>query len=97
MSSNNVVMGTEPSALDKLYDAALDHMRNPPPSMQMPQPSDLRVLALALGGYAMWLERDPNTYDADALAREIEKVGVIDSDEWRPAPWVLEAVKALRG
>lgn len=49
----------------------------------LPQPSDLRVLALALEAYATWLDRDPNTYDADELARALEKTGVIDHHEWQ--------------
>lgn len=62
----------------------------------MPQPSDLRVLALALEAYATWLERDPNTYDADELARALEKVGVIDHYEWEPSSWVVEAVMVMK-
>lgn len=62
----------------------------------MPQPSNLRVLALALEAYATWLERDPSTYDADALARELEKAGVVDHYEWAPSSWVIEAIHWLR-
>lgn len=62
-----------------------------------PQPTELRMLALALEGYAAWLERDPSTYHADGLAQTLEKVGVIEPNEWRPAPWVIEAVKAMHG
>ena len=90
-------MSNKTTTAEQLEQASAAARNDAKSKVAIPQPSDLRVLALALESYATWLERDPSTYDADGLAQTLQKVGVIDPDEWRPAPWVLHAVKAMQG
>lgn len=90
-------MSAETTTAEQLAQAIAATRDNVRSKLPLPQPSDLRVLALALEAYATWLERDPSTYHADELAQTLQKVGVIEPNEWRPASWVLDAVKAMQG
>jgi hypothetical protein len=66
-------------------------------SARPPEPNDIRRVALKLWMLALWLEQDPDAYDADSLARELEDAGVLTSSDWAPAQWIIDAVSAIRG
>jgi hypothetical protein len=53
----------------------------------------LLILAEAIEGLVHWLEVDPSTYDADALGRRLEAMGVLTSDKWEPPQWIKDAAE----
>jgi hypothetical protein len=57
---------------------------------------ELRRLGRNFRRLAVWLEKDPATYDADALAEELEAEGMLDSATWAPAQWVFDTIEASR-
>ena len=57
---------------------------------------ELRALAGDFKRLAEWFERDSDTYDADALARDLEAKGLLDPESWEPKRWVMDAIVASR-
>jgi hypothetical protein len=58
---------------------------------------ELTRLSTALLAYALWLELDPGLYDADEVGKELERLGILEPEEWRPAPWLVSAIKSFHG
>lgn len=58
---------------------------------------DVVRLSTALLAYSIWLELDPSLYDADEVGKELERLGILEPEEWRPAPWLVSAIKSFHG
>jgi hypothetical protein len=58
--------------------------------------SELRRLSGNFARLADWFEHDPDEYDADTLAIELEALGLLDPELWQPTAWVIDAIVAGR-